>query len=100
MVSSDYLMCRAQDGTLANSSRAPVWADEDDEKVEVNIAGRDRLRKLRQAEDDASISGFLTRCTLQELLTETPHVPTHFLGLQADWICVWQAALQTGLTHG
>ena len=34
-----------------------MWADEDDEKVEVNIAGRDRLRKLRQTEDDASISG-------------------------------------------
>ena len=42
---------------MARSSRAPVWADEDDEQVQVDIAGRDRLRKLRQAEDDASISG-------------------------------------------
>ena len=47
----------AQDGTHERSARAPVWADEDDEKVEVNIAGRDRLRKLRQTEEDASISG-------------------------------------------
>ena len=47
----------AQDGTHERRARAPVWADEDDEKVEVNIAGRDRLRKLRQTEDDASISG-------------------------------------------
>ena len=92
MVLSDDLMCFAQDGTPANSSRAPVWADEDDEKVEVNIAGRDRLRKLRQAEDDASISGFLTCCTLQELLLKTPHVPNQFLGRQADRFRVWRAS--------
>ena len=46
-----------QDGSMVRSSRVPVWADEDDEQVQVDIAGRDRLRKLRQAEDDASISG-------------------------------------------
>ena len=42
---------------MVRSSRVPVWADEDDEQLQVDIAGRDRLRKLRQAEDDASISG-------------------------------------------
>lgn len=42
---------------MVRSSRVPVWADEDDEQVQVDIAGQDRLRKLRQAEDDASISG-------------------------------------------
>ncbi|CAK0782784.1 hypothetical protein CVIRNUC_005979 [Coccomyxa viridis] len=46
-----------EDGSMVRSSRVPVWADEDDEQVQVDIAGRDRLRKLRQAEDDASISG-------------------------------------------
>jgi hypothetical protein len=76
------LTCCAQDGTLANSGRAPVWADEDDEKVQVNIAGRDRLRKLRQAEDDALISGFLSLCPLQELFAEGPHVPPIFLAIQ------------------
>ncbi len=51
-----------QDGTHEGSARAPVWADEDDEKVEVNIAGQDRLRKLRQTEEDASISGTCRVC--------------------------------------
>ena len=53
---SNFSRC-VQDGSMVRSSRVPVWADEDDEQVQVDIAGRDRLRKLRQAEDDASISG-------------------------------------------
>ena len=76
-----------------------MWADEDDEKVEVNIAGRDRLRKLRQAEDDALISGLLTRCTLQELLTETLMCPPIFLAFKQTGFRVWQASSLADKTH-
>ncbi|CAG9463596.1 unnamed protein product [Pedinophyceae sp. YPF-701] len=41
----------------ATGKRRPVWVDEDDEKVEVNIAGRAMLRKLRKKEDEETITG-------------------------------------------
>lgn len=47
----------AQDGSVARSSGVPVWVDEDDERVAVNIAGRSRLRKLREAENEALVPG-------------------------------------------
>ena len=34
-----------------------MWEDEDDEGVEVAIAGRNRLRKLRQTEEETVVSG-------------------------------------------
>ncbi|KAL5712394.1 hypothetical protein ACHQM5_014574 [Ranunculus cassubicifolius] len=37
--------------------REPAWVDEEEEKVLVNIAKRNRLRKLRIEEDEKSISG-------------------------------------------
>ncbi|CAI8594712.1 unnamed protein product [Vicia faba] len=37
--------------------RKPVWVDEEEEKVTVNIAKVNRLRKLRKEEDEALISG-------------------------------------------
>eukprot|EP00624_Nannochloropsis_granulata_P004359 evm.model.NODE_3177_length_20199_cov_24.013615.7 len=38
-------------------ARAPAWQDEDDEAVRVDIAGKDRLRKLRRQPDERDISG-------------------------------------------
>ena len=70
---------KVQDGSIVRSSRVPVWADEDDEQVQVDIAGRDRLRKLRQAEDDASISGI-------------SHAPSCVAGLlRCHQMCTWLA---------
>lgn len=39
------------------AQRRPVWEDEEDETVEVNIAGRNRLRKLRQTEEETVLTG-------------------------------------------
>jgi hypothetical protein len=41
----------------AERGRQPVWEDEEDEALEVNITGQDRLRKLRQSEEEAVLSG-------------------------------------------
>lgn len=41
--------------------RRPAWEDPDDEMEEVDIAGRDRLRKLRQAEDETTVTGEQTQ---------------------------------------
>ena len=46
-----------------------MWEDEDDERVEVNIAGRSRLRKLRQAEDEAILRGQPALAVQHETLT-------------------------------
>jgi hypothetical protein len=35
----------------------PAWEDEDDEGLVVDIASKDRLRKLRRAPDEEGISG-------------------------------------------
>lgn len=35
----------------------PAWRDEDDDDVEVDIANKDRLRKLRRTEEEEKISG-------------------------------------------
>lgn len=37
--------------------RMPVWKDEEEERTNINIAKVNRLRKLRQEEDEALISG-------------------------------------------
>ena len=37
--------------------RKPVWADEEEEKTNINIAQVNRLRKLRKEEDESLISG-------------------------------------------
>lgn len=47
------LGCRA----VAKFARAPAWQDDDDEAVRVNIASKDRLRKLRWQPDEKDISG-------------------------------------------
>ncbi len=44
-----------QDASTAQ--KRPVWEDEEDEAVEVNIAGRNRLRKLRQTEEETVVTG-------------------------------------------
>jgi hypothetical protein len=38
-------------------SMRPAWEDEDDAAVRVDIAGKDRLRKLRKAAEERDISG-------------------------------------------
>ncbi|WJX17328.1 hypothetical protein P8452_07258 [Trifolium repens] len=48
------------DGSSDNDDalqRKPVWVDEEEEKVTVNIASVNRLRKLRKEEDEKLISG-------------------------------------------
>lgn len=45
-----------EQGEPAAQQRA-VWEDDEDEAVEVNIAGRNRLRKLRQTEEETLVSG-------------------------------------------
>jgi hypothetical protein len=53
----------AADGRQAGTAVAgqqvkrPVWDDPDDALVEVNVASRNRLRKLRQAEEEILLSG-------------------------------------------
>ena len=46
---------------------APVWDDEDDETVVVNIKDATRLRKLRKTEEEAQVTGteFQTRLQTQ-----------------------------------
>eukprot|EP00743_Colponemidia_sp_Colp-15_P006032 GILK01006482.1.p1 GENE.GILK01006482.1~~GILK01006482.1.p1 ORF type:complete len:523 (+),score=94.01 GILK01006482.1:41-1570(+) len=41
----------------ADGELQPAWQDEDDENVSVNIAGVDRLRKLRKDQQESIISG-------------------------------------------
>lgn len=41
----------------AAAPKRPVWDDPDDALVEVNVASRNRLRKLRQAEEEVVLSG-------------------------------------------
>ncbi|CAH9075515.1 unnamed protein product [Cuscuta epithymum] len=37
--------------------RKPVWIDEEEEKTSINLAGVNRLRKLRKEEDETVVSG-------------------------------------------
>ncbi|KAM7496041.1 hypothetical protein LguiA_020455 [Lonicera macranthoides] len=40
-----------------SKQRKPVWVDEEEEKISINIAKVNRLRKLRKEEDESIISG-------------------------------------------
>ncbi|KVH99569.1 WD40 repeat-containing protein [Cynara cardunculus var. scolymus] len=44
-------------GTDEQIQRKPVWVDEEEEKTNINIAKVNRLRKIRQEEDETLISG-------------------------------------------
>ncbi len=44
-------------GGQASAARRPVWDDPDDALVEVNVASRARLRKLRQGEEETTLPG-------------------------------------------
>jgi hypothetical protein len=44
-------------GAEAGTGLAPAWEDEDDEGVVVDLAGRNRLRKLRRAPDEDTVTG-------------------------------------------
>ncbi|KAK9830432.1 hypothetical protein WJX72_011741 [[Myrmecia] bisecta] len=47
-------------GTAAVAGQAekqPAWEDADDATVEVNVASRNRLRKLRQSEEEVALAG-------------------------------------------
>ena len=58
---------RRRDGALASTRRA-VWADPEDAITEVEVAGRNRLRKLRQSEEEEKLSG-------EQLYNETTVFP-------------------------
>eukprot|EP00898_Chlorokybus_atmophyticus_P004567 jgi/Chlat1/5110/Chrsp33S05116 len=42
---------------VSKAARVPVWSDEADEEAIFNVAGRNRLRKLRQTEEESIVSG-------------------------------------------
>jgi hypothetical protein len=44
-------------GGAAPAARRPVWEDPDDASQAVNVAGRNRLRKLRRSEDESVLTG-------------------------------------------
>ncbi len=44
-------------GGAAPAARRPVWEDPDDASQAVNVAGRNRLRKLRRSEDEGVLTG-------------------------------------------
>ncbi|KAI3684739.1 hypothetical protein L6452_33965 [Arctium lappa] len=44
-------------GTDEHIQRKPVWVDEEEEKANINIGKVNRLRKMRQEEDETLISG-------------------------------------------
>ncbi|GLU07639.1 hypothetical protein SLE2022_245910 [Rubroshorea leprosula] len=50
------LLEASNDGEVKSQKKA-VWVDEEEEKLSVNIAKVNRLRKLRKEEDDSVISG-------------------------------------------
>ncbi|MFS7934262.1 putative transcription factor WD40-like family [Helianthus anomalus] len=44
-------------GADDNAKRKPVWVDEEEQKVNINIAKVNRLRKMRKEEDESIITG-------------------------------------------
>lgn len=51
-------LSRKRDKNQAKADqRKPVWEDPDDDTKEVEIARRNRLRKLRENEDEMKVSG-------------------------------------------
>ncbi|PWA52303.1 WD40 repeat-containing protein [Artemisia annua] len=56
-------------GTEDNIQRKPVWVDEEEQKVNINIAKVNRLRKMRKEEDESLISGseYVSRLRAQHM---------------------------------
>ncbi|PWA41616.1 WD40 repeat-containing protein [Artemisia annua] len=56
-------------GTEDNVQRKPVWVDEEEQKVNINIAKVNRLRKMRKEEDESLISGseYVSRLRAQHM---------------------------------
>eukprot|EP00884_Botryococcus_braunii_P017829 jgi/Botrbrau1/472/Bobra.110_2s0110.1 len=50
--------------------REPVWRDQNDAEVEVNVAARSRLRKLRETEDEGRLTGVEYEARLRALHTK------------------------------
>ncbi|CAH9140592.1 unnamed protein product [Cuscuta epithymum] len=46
-----------EEGEEETKERKPVWIDEEEEKTSINLAGVNRLRKLRKEEDETVVSG-------------------------------------------
>jgi hypothetical protein len=69
-------------GAAEKKDKKPVWHDDDDENLNIDLAGKDRLRKLRKSEEETLISGpeFAKRVREQAKHTNThalTHPPTH-----------------------
>ncbi|KAJ0806224.1 putative transcription factor WD40-like family [Helianthus annuus] len=56
-------------GADDNAKRKPVWVDEEEQKVNINIAKVNRLRKMRKEEDESIITGteYVTRLRAQHM---------------------------------
>ena len=65
-------------GAAEKKDKKPVWHDDDDENLSIDLAGKDRLRKLRKSEEETLISGpeFAKRVREQAKHTNT-HAPAH-----------------------
>ncbi|XP_073129315.1 U3 small nucleolar RNA-associated protein 18 homolog [Henckelia pumila] len=53
----DVGLCKRGGEGEENKQRKPVWVDEEEEKISINITKVNRLRKLRKEEDESVISG-------------------------------------------
>lgn len=63
-------------GPLA-ARRRPVWEDLDDARQAVNVAGRNRLRKLRAAEEERVLTGVHARVMAMSMNSLTGTMPSH-----------------------
>lgn len=69
------LQTEQEDGQQEDGGRKALWHDSDDERITVSLASHNRLRKLRDTEDDDVISGleYIQRLRRQyERLHPTP----------------------------
>jgi hypothetical protein len=63
----DSLQANSADDAKETEAHAAVWQDDDDEDVEVNLLGTDRLRKLIKVDQKQStVSGTELSSLLQE----------------------------------
>ncbi|MFS7915228.1 hypothetical protein Hanom_Chr02g00162811 [Helianthus anomalus] len=56
-------------GVDNNAKRKPVWVDEEEQKVNINKAKVNRLRKMRKEEDESIITGteYVSRLRAQHM---------------------------------
>lgn len=63
----------------AQTQRRPVWEDPDDAAAVVDISGRSRLRKLRQHDDEQTVTGAACQhpCSSAPTRASTHHCRAH-----------------------